>query len=46
MDRRQEYHQHLISLLLSGEIGDKDELAAAEGQDERRVRTARGPAQL
>jgi elongator complex protein 3 len=26
MDRRQEYHQHLIRLLLSGEIGDKDEL--------------------
>ena len=26
MDRRQEYHQHLIRLLLSGEIADKDEL--------------------
>ncbi|MCX6651226.1 MAG: tRNA uridine(34) 5-carboxymethylaminomethyl modification radical SAM/GNAT enzyme Elp3 [Methanomassiliicoccales archaeon] len=26
MDRRQEYHQHLIRLLLSGEIGNKDEL--------------------
>jgi elongator complex protein 3 len=26
MDRRDEYHQHLLRLLLSGEIGDKDEL--------------------
>lgn len=26
MDRRQEYHQHLIRLLLSGEISDKDGL--------------------
>lgn len=26
MDRSQEYHQHLIGLLLSGEISDKDEL--------------------
>ncbi|OPX63699.1 MAG: coproporphyrinogen III oxidase [Methanomassiliicoccales archaeon PtaB.Bin134] len=26
MDRRQEYHQHLIRLLLSGEIADKDQL--------------------
>lgn len=26
MDRRQEYHQHIIRLLLSGEIADKDQL--------------------